>query len=143
MENPSAPLRLRTDILATENPALSKEVLAVSQQPRRHPRQERETENLSRWRVRKDLIESPEADPNGYERILGESDLTGINFLDRGRRAAAAGCRIKLPMVGGGFSEGTGFLVGSRLLMTNNHVIASRLEAAQAEAEFGYEHDID
>jgi endonuclease G len=143
MENPSAPLRLRTDILATENPALSKEVLAVSQQPRRHPRQERETENLSRWRVRKDLIESPEADPNGYERILGESDLTGINFLDRGRRAAAAVCRIKLPMDGGGFSYGTGFLVGSRLLMTNNHVIASRLEAAQAEAEFGYEHDID
>ena len=42
-----------------------------------------------------------------------------------------------------GFAYGTGFLVGARLLMTNNHVIASRAEASQVEAEFGFEHDVD
>jgi endonuclease G len=88
------------------------------------------------------LIESRQADPNGYERVIGESDLLSINFLDRGRRSADAVCRVKLPM-GGGMAYGTGFLVGPRLLLTNNHVIASAAEAAQCEAEFGYEHDLD
>jgi endonuclease G len=92
--------------------------------------------------MRKGLIESPESDPHGFERILGESDLLSINFLDRGRRAADAVCRIKLPM-DGGLAYGSGLLVGPRLLLTNNHVLASPREAAQAEAEFGCEHDLD
>src|SRR6186997_2976972 len=75
-------------------------------------------------KMRMGLLESPHADPNGFERIIGESDLMSINFLDRGRRAADAVCRIKLPM-DGGTAYGTGFLVGPRLLLTNNHVIAS------------------
>ena len=74
--------------------------------------------------------------------MIGESDLLSINFLDRGRRSADAVCRIKLPM-DGGTAYGTGFLVGPRLLLTNNHVIANADEAAQCEAEFGYEHDLD
>ncbi|HEY5552169.1 MAG TPA: hypothetical protein VIK52_09780, partial [Opitutaceae bacterium] len=39
-----------------------------------------------RLKVRKDLIEGRATDPNGFERVIGESDLTSINFLDRGRR---------------------------------------------------------
>lgn len=93
-------------------------------------------------RLRAALIEAPRADPNGFERLIGKSDLVSINFLDRGRRAAEAVCRIKLPM-DGGHAYGTGFLVGPRLLLTNNHVLASADEAAQAEAEFGYDHDLD
>ncbi|HYD12564.1 MAG TPA: DNA/RNA non-specific endonuclease [Allosphingosinicella sp.] len=92
--------------------------------------------------ARRNMIEDQQSDPNGFERIIGESDLMSINFLDRGRRSADAVCRIKLPM-DGGHAYGTGFLVGPRLLMTNNHVLASAAEAAQAEAEFGFEHDID
>ncbi len=92
--------------------------------------------------VRKALIESDRADPKGFERIIGASDLLSINFLDRGRRAANAVCRIKLP-VDGGLSFGTGSLVGPRLLLTNNHVLATAAEAAQAEAEFAYEADLD
>jgi endonuclease G len=95
-----------------------------------------------RYKIRKDLLEGKLNDPNGYERMIGESDLTSINFLDRGRRAAAAVCRIKLPMPEG-FAFGTGFLVGARLLLTNHHVIATKSQASQAEAEFGFEHDID
>ncbi|MGK6320881.1 DNA/RNA non-specific endonuclease [Sphingomonas sp. DT-204] len=92
--------------------------------------------------LRVGLIESPRSDPNGFERLIGESDLLSINFLDRGRRAADAVCRVKLPMEGG-HAYGTGFLVGPRLLLTNNHVLASAAEAAQAEAELGYDHDLD
>lgn len=92
--------------------------------------------------MRLDLIEPNPADPFAYERIIGKSDLVSINFLDRGRRSADAVCRIKLPMEGG-HAYGTAFLVGPRLLMTNNHVIANVAEAVQAEAEFGYEHDLD
>ncbi|WP_395945703.1 DNA/RNA non-specific endonuclease [Brevundimonas sp.] len=93
-------------------------------------------------RLRAALIEGPRSDPNGFERLIGKSDLMSINFLDRGRRAAEAVCRVKLPM-DGGHAYGTGFLVGPRLLLTNNHVLASSDEAAQAEAEFGYDHDLD
>ena len=88
------------------------------------------------------LVEPKQSDPNGFERVIGASNLLAINFLDRGRRAADAVCRIKLPM-DGGHAYGTGFLIAPRLLMTNNHVLASIAEAMQAEAEFGYEHDLD
>ncbi|MGL4636408.1 MAG: DNA/RNA non-specific endonuclease [Beijerinckiaceae bacterium] len=91
---------------------------------------------------RVDFIEPADKDPHGFERIIGESDLTSINYLRRGMRAAAAVCRIRVPSDGGEW-YGTGFLVGPRLLMTNHHVIGSIAEAGQAEAEFGYEHDLD
>lgn len=92
--------------------------------------------------IRKDMIEPTAADPNGFERIMGRSDLTSINYLERGRRAAASVCRIRVPSKGGDW-HGTGFLVGPQLLLTNNHVLHSREEASQAEVEFEYEHDLD
>lgn len=107
----------------------------------RDARRER-AEDDKAFRLRAALIESRRSDPNGFERLIGQSDLLSINFLDRGRRSAEAVCRIKLPM-DGGHAYGTGFLVGPRLLVTNNHVIASPEEAAQSEAEFGYDHDMD
>ena len=134
---------LRADILPTDNQSLSKEVLAVARKQVAKPQPARKRADEKRFLIRRELVESRAADPNGYERILGESDLTSINFLDRGRRAAAAVCRVKLPVEGGGANYGTGFLVGARLLMTNNHVLASREEASQAEAEFDHEHDLD
>jgi endonuclease G len=92
--------------------------------------------------IRKMLIESDTSDPNGYERIIGDSDLVSVNFLARGLKAAAAVCRIRVPALGGEW-YGSGFLVGPRLLMTNNHVLALPEEASQTEAEFNYEHDAD
>ena len=46
------------------------------------------------------LIEPSESDPSGHERVIGESDLTSINDLDRGRRAAASVCRTRAPAEG-------------------------------------------
>lgn len=138
----------RKDIVATQSAFLSAAVeksageasTFVAADDRRRRRERAKADK--RIAVRKDLLEPMRADPNGYERIIGESDLMSINFLDRGKRAAAAVCRIKVPSDGGAW-YGTGFLVGPRLLMTNHHVLGNKNEASQAEAEFGYEHDLD
>jgi endonuclease G len=138
----------RKDIVATNSALLSAAVekvagtastfVAPADRRRRRDRARAD----KRIEVRKDLLEPTRADPNGYERIIGDSDLMSINFLDRGKRASAAVCRIKVPSDGGAW-YGTGFLVGPRLLMTNHHVLGNKAEASQAEAEFGYEHDLD
>jgi endonuclease G len=138
----------RKDIVATQSSALSREaekmVAETSTYATPAMRQERRARASAdkRFALRKTLVESDRSDPNGFERIIGDSDLMSINFLDRGRRAAAAVCRIKVPSDGGAW-YGTGFLVGPRLLLTNHHVLGNADEASQAEAEFGYEHDLD
>src|SRR5262245_207781 len=137
----------RRDILATTNTALSKAMLRAYQDAGSlaAPLDRRDlppAETSERISLRTNLIEAPSSDPTGFERVIGESDLTSINYLDRGRRAAAAVCRVRVPADGGEW-YGTGFLVGPRLLMTNHHVLGSPAEASQGEAEFGYEHDLD
>lgn len=138
----------RKDIVATQSKSLSREIeRAVGAEGAVVPPGDRERRRArakadKRLAVRKDLLESRRSDPNGFERIIGESDLMAINFLDRGKRAAAAVCRIKAPSDGGPW-YGTGFLVGPRLLLTNHHVLGNADEASQAEAEFDYEHDLD
>jgi len=91
---------------------------------------------------RKVLLENNKSDPNGLERIINESDLLSVNFLARGIEASKAVCRIRIPQKNG-TAYGTGFLVGPNLLITNNHVISNKDEAAQCEAEFDHEHDKD
>jgi endonuclease G, mitochondrial len=138
----------RSDIVIVNNPALEAAIAQTLDERQATVPPEQRAERSARamdddaFYLRKKFAESRKSDPNGYERIIGESDLLSINFLDRGRRAADAVCRIKLP-VEGGEAYGTGFLIGPRLLITNNHVLSSSGEAAQAEAEFNYEHDID
>jgi endonuclease G, mitochondrial len=138
----------RKDIIATQSAALSLEVEKVARAdssyvpPAGRSRRRARAQADKRIAVRKDFLESPRSDPHGFERIIGDSDLMSINFLDRGKRAAAAVCRIKVPS-GGGPWYGTGFLVGPRLLLTNHHVLGNPDEASQSEAEFGYEHDLD
>lgn len=135
--------RLRADIVPTDDEALSTAMLAIYREAGAlalpGARIVVDQESLG---VRADLLESPESDPTGFERVIGESDLSSINYLDRGRRAAAAVCRIRVPSDGREW-YGTGFLVGPRLLVTNHHVLGSAAEASQAEAEFAYEHDVD
>jgi V8-like Glu-specific endopeptidase len=84
---------------------------------------------------------TPERAP---ERMLeavvgGLDDSDHVNFLARGVRAARAVCRL----VQDGVPVGTGFLVAPGLILTNNHVIPSRDDAAMFTAEFDYELDIE
>jgi endonuclease G, mitochondrial len=138
----------RKDIIATQSAALSIEIEKAARTvstyvpPAGRTKRRARAQADKRFTVRKNFLEPERSDPNGFERIIGDSDLMSINFLDRGRRAAAAVCRIKVPSDGGAW-YGTGFLVGPRLLLTNHHVLSNPDEASQSEAEFGYEHDLD
>ncbi|WP_036294998.1 DNA/RNA non-specific endonuclease [Methylosinus sp. PW1] len=81
-------------------------------------------------------------DFDAYEALIGANDLVEINYLERGLMAARAVCRINAPaLVGNGSEWGTGFLIGPRLLLTNNHVLPTPEDALRATIEFGYELD--
>lgn len=84
----------------------------------------------------------PPTDKRGLERILGKSDLLGINYLQLAYRASRAVCRIKVRNeMGNSQDYGTGFLVAPGLLLTNNHVLPDQVVASQSLAEFDHELD--
>lgn len=65
-------------------------------------------------------------------------DFVGVEFLSRGRLAANTVGRV---IFRSGRAEGTGFLVGPGLFLTNNHVIETPDKAGQLLVEFDYEAD--
>ena len=84
---------------------------------------------LGRWRG----AESPE---DVREKIIGENTLRDISMLELALDAAQAVVRIGLPS-----GAGSGFMIAADLVMTNNHVIGSKEEAARAEFTFNYQLD--
>ncbi|MEL7363857.1 MAG: serine protease, partial [Bacteroidota bacterium] len=72
-----------------------------------------------------------------YERIINANNLLGVAFLYEGARMTRAVGRITLP-VPGGMRLGTGFMVSSRIMMTNNHVLEDRQVARGATLEFDF-----
>lgn len=77
--------------------------------------------------------------PDSLERILGRNDLVKIDFFVALTERSKAVCLIALADGG----AGTGSLITSRLLITNNHVIGSPEEARTAKARFNFDHDDD
>jgi len=78
------------------------------------------------------------------ERVIGlANQLQSVNFLSRGIRAAATVARISLHANGRVHPCGTGSLVSSQLLLTNNHVLPDIATARQTVVEFGAERDAD
>ncbi len=77
-----------------------------------------------------------------FERIIKGNDLTGINYLEKGLRAAKSIGRIHvLDASGQPLGFGTGFLIAPGILMTNHHVLTSAEVAAASFIEFDYELD--
>ena len=72
---------------------------------------------------------------NPLERIIGQDQLMSSFFLPLGAERARAVGRIVTQT---GVGVGTGFLISSRLLMTNNHVIENAKIAALCRVEFDY-----
>lgn len=73
----------------------------------------------------------------GAEALQGPTiDLVGVEFLSRGRLAANAVGRVAFRS---GRAQGSGFLVGPGLLLTNNHVIRDTQQAATMMVQFDYE----
>lgn len=75
------------------------------------------------------------------EKIIGEDTLRHIYILEMALDAAKAVVHIKVPKLDGRTEAGTGFMIASDLLMTNNHVIANQEEAEKAEYIFNYQLD--
>lgn len=76
----------------------------------------------------------------GPEAIQGATlDFVGVAFLERARRAADAVGRVAFL---NDRPQGTGFMVGPRLFLTNHHVIDSVLTAGRLQVQFDYEYDL-
>lgn len=76
------------------------------------------------------------------ERVIGATrDFLAVAFLDRAVQAAHSVGRIETRLPGGRRGYGTGFLVSSRLLLTNNHVFPTFELAANSIVEFDYQLD--
>jgi endonuclease G len=97
-------------------------------------------ETQERVENRRELI-----NPNdgvAWERVLGNSDLMAINFLEIGLRAARAVCRIQVrDLMGRVLGYGTGFMVSPTLLLTNHHVLETLDSCRRSLAEFNFEDD--
>ena len=70
-----------------------------------------------------------------FERVIGNRDILSIEYLEEGLLAAQAIGRIK----SFGTENGTGFLVGKNILMTNNHVLKNFQEAKNSEVDLDFE----
>lgn len=70
------------------------------------------------------------------EKVIGENTLRDIRMLELGLEASRAVVRIRTAG-----SLGSGFLAGTRLVMTNHHVIDTPAAAAQSMFTFNYQLD--
>lgn len=79
-----------------------------------------------------------------FERLIGNNDLFPISFFEAGLKAAKPICRIEVrDKIGRFLGHGTGFLVSSSLLLTNNHVLENEESALFSVAQFNYELNLD
>ncbi|MEV5103848.1 endonuclease [Streptomyces massasporeus] len=77
----------------------------------------------------------------GLERLIGRNNLTPVAFLEEGVRASRSVGRVTISGPGGG--HGTGFLVSSSLLLTNNHVLRDARVAARSTVAFAFQDGVD
>jgi V8-like Glu-specific endopeptidase len=78
--------------------------------------------------------------PDALERMLGNNDLIGVAFLERGLQVARTVGRVWVDTAGGkprGY--GTGFLISPQLLITNHHVLPDSSVAGRSCVEFDYQ----
>lgn len=81
-------------------------------------------------------------DTISMERIIGNSDLFPISYLQLGIMAGESVCRISIrDNMGRIQGYGTGFLVSPTVVLTNNHVIKSEKVAINGLVEFNYQDD--
>lgn len=76
------------------------------------------------------------------ERVIGERDFLGIEFLEMAIAVSRFVGRVHIrERPGPGVGFGTGFMVSPRLLLTNNHVLPTADLARNSEIEFDYQRD--
>lgn len=93
---------------------------------------------------RKAAISKMSSEPNtefALERVIGENDSVYSNYVEILAEVKRKVCRIVMKKDGRINGYATGFLVSSRLLLTNWHVFNSADDARQSELQFEYEYD--
>ncbi|MGZ4864912.1 MAG: DNA/RNA non-specific endonuclease [Halobacteriota archaeon] len=106
-------------------------------------KQIRETAQIEKQPTNRRKSFIAESDGLALRRIIAESDLVGINYLELGLVASRPVCRIQvIDLYGQLEGYGTGFLVGPNLLLTNNHVLENKDKAIKSFAEFDFEEDV-
>ncbi len=74
------------------------------------------------------------------ERIISESELTGVSFLLRGAAVSHSVGRVVIRSPGGAhLGYGTGFMVSPHLMLTNNHVLENSEIARNSVIQFNYQ----
>lgn len=81
------------------------------------------------------------SDVLGLERLIGRNNLTPVAFLEEGALVSRSVGRVTIAGPGGG--HGTGFMVSPSLLLTNNHVLRGKAEAARSSIAFALQAGID
>ncbi len=71
------------------------------------------------------------------ERVIGRRDFADIAFLERALAVSRTVAFVRIERGG----SGTGFMVSPRLMMTNNHVLGSKSDAAGSELIFDFQLD--
>jgi len=78
------------------------------------------------------------------ERIIGKNDLMSITFLDLAISVAQTVGRVQIRNTAGQLvGYGTGFMIGPRVMITNNHVLGSAADAVSSQVEFNYQDTIN
>jgi endonuclease G, mitochondrial len=75
----------------------------------------------------------------GPENVWGDADFVNVAFLAKGARVARSVGRVAFR---NGQPQGSGFLIGAGLFMTNHHVVPDTGAAQQFYVEFDYELDL-
>lgn len=87
-----------------------------------------------------DGSDDPEAPAVGAEKVWGDTlDFVNVGFLEKGARIARAVGRVAFR---NGRAQGSGFLIGEGLFITNHHVISSPEFASNLALDFDYELDL-
>ncbi|MET0245597.1 MAG: trypsin-like peptidase domain-containing protein [Sphingomonas sp.] len=86
-------------------------------------------------RAQAPLPSEPVADAVTFERLEGRNDLQPFYVLELGAKLGAAVCKLAFD----DGKDGTGFLIGPDLLLTNNHVLPGPERARIATCLFDYQ----
>lgn len=92
-------------------------------------------------RFKKRLNREPATESQALERIIGTPDFQNVRILKKMFDLANAVGRIVSKMPNGSSQYGTGFLIGTGLVITNNHVLPTPQLAKNSFIQFDYELD--
>lgn len=128
----------------------SEQVYQVAAQQRWEQRQRLPRQIISSGTVEKEVqarlrLRQSNLHPNdglALERVLGRSDLVGINYLEIGLLVSRSVGRIQVRDISGqALGYGTGFMISPDLLLTNHHVLETPMQCRRSLVDFNFEDD--